>query len=131
MSPNNTVQPKMSTDAAILAREYITSWRLHDRARLDAVLADDCQVVESDGTEYSSRTAILQWLDQWIASGSKVEGWEICSILADETVAYAEWQFTCVCCGNRTSFPGASVFRIRNRKIASVIEYRREGRPNQ
>ena len=81
VSPNNTVQPKMSTDAAILAREYITSWRLHDRARLDAVLADDCQVVESDGTEYSSRTAILQWLDQWIASGSKVEGWEICSIL--------------------------------------------------
>ena len=120
----------MTADIESLVREYVAGWRRHDQSRISAIVTDDCEVVESDGTTYSGRTAILRWIDQWIESGSKVEQWEICSLLANEVAAYAEWQFTCLCRGNRTSFPGASVFRIRNGKIASVTEYRRDGTPN-
>lgn len=121
----------MSTQVEFLVREYVVGWRWHDKSRVAAVVADDCHVVESDGSEYSSRDAILRWLDHWVASGSKVEEWTISSLLADEAGACAEWQFTCVCCGNRSSFRGASVFRVRNGKITSVTEYRREKMPNQ
>jgi len=118
-------------NAESLVHEYIAGWRRHDRAHIGAVIAESCTVIESDGATYSGREAILQWMDRWISSGSKVEAWDITNLVADASAACAEWQFTCVCCGNRTSFAGASVFQMSNGKIVSVVEYRREGLPNQ
>lgn len=121
----------MAANVETLVREYVAGWRTHDRERIDGVISDSCIVVESDGTTFAGREEILRWMDRWIASGSEVESWDISSLVLAEASACIEWQFTCVCGGNRTSFPGASVFQIRGGKIVSVVEYRRKGWPNQ
>lgn len=120
----------MITQGEALVLEYIGAWRAHDRARLGAVLHEACVVVESDGTTYSSRDANLRWIDHWTSSGSAVEEWEIVSIIVSESAACAEWRFTCLCCGNRTSFRGASVYRFADGKIVAVTEYRGVTEPN-
>ena len=113
-----------------IVRTYIEGWRAHDRECVGAVLTETCLIVESDGTEYHGRAAILRWMDDWIASGSIVEGWTISRIVSDTKCAAVEWQFACLCRGNRTSFPGASLFQVEQGRISSITEYRREGRPN-
>jgi len=107
-----------------LVREYIAGWLTLNPSRIITVVADDCEVVESDSTRYSGKRAIMDWVLKWIKQGNKVEAWDITNLHATPYTVWMEWTFTCICGGVRSSFPGASVVHLRGGQIISISEYR-------
>lgn len=108
-----------------LVREYIAGWLTLNPSRIITVISDDCEVVESDGTRYAGKKAIMDWVLRWIKEGNKVESWDITNLHATPYTVWMEWTFTCVCGGSRSSFEGASVVHLAGGQITSIGEYQR------
>lgn len=113
--------------------EYFGGWKDRDSDRLLSALSDDVAIVECDGTAYHGLDRVHRWFADWHAEpvNGRVTAWEIRGVLFDDArcVATVEWDFSCVCYGQPSSFLGASVIEFDETGITRVREYRMDDGP--
>ena len=109
-------------------KAYFDSWLNRDIELFLSTLSDDVVIVECDSTTYRGIDRAHRWFSDWHAHpvNGRVTDWEILQILFDEAngVATVEWDFSCTCRGETSSFLGASMTTFAEGKIARVAEYR-------
>ena len=114
--------------AARTTEAYFDSWLKQDIELFLSTLSDDVVIAECDGAEYRGAGNASRWFTDWHAHpvNGRVTDWEILQILFDETsgVATVEWNFSCTCYGEMSSFLGASVIAFDGSRIVRIREYR-------
>lgn len=106
---------------------YIEGWCRHDADAILATLVDDCTVIESYGPVYRGADRVRQWISDWVGAGGRVQDWVITSQLEGQGFAVVEWTFTCIWNGERSTFDGVTVVRLRDGRIEYLREYRTDG----
>ena len=119
----------MNSEQAIRTIEaYFDSWLKQGIELFLSTLSDDVVIVECDGTTYRGIDRAHCWFTDWHADpvNGRVTDWEIHRILYDEPtgVATVEWNFSCTCYGETSSFLGASVIAFDGPRIVRIHEYR-------
>ena len=72
-----------------LLHEYVDGWRRRDIPAVLTTLADDCVIVEPDGTVHRGRDEIGDWMRQTVA---QLHDWQIISSAATGDLLVAEWE---------------------------------------
>ena len=116
-----------------LVEEYFGSRINRDLERLLSTLSDDVVIVECDGTAYHGVDQARRWFAEWHAGpvSGRVTDWETLRILFGEAngVATVDWDFSCVCHGEVSSFLGASVVKLGETTAVRIHEYRMDKDP--
>jgi hypothetical protein len=109
-----------------LAIAYANAWVAHDVDAIVALLTDDVVITTPHGTRISGATAVREWVAGFFASGAIVDDWTVRCLVTGEARAGYEWTFSRTIDCDRRSFDGASILTVRDGKIATLSEYRRE-----
>jgi ketosteroid isomerase-like protein len=116
-------------EAKRLIAAYVEGWRGDDLQKIVSALSPDCIVIESHGPTFRGLEAIRQWVENWIAAGSRVDRWDITSFHFLEDSATFEWDFECAADGQHYHIEGVSIVEFSAGKISAMREYRRTGPP--
>ncbi|GIF21474.1 hypothetical protein Ate02nite_42040 [Paractinoplanes tereljensis] len=106
-----------------LLHTYIDGWGRHDIAAVLAVLADDCQVIESHGPVHRGTDQVERWMRSWLATGGHIREWRITDSGAAGDLLMAEWEITRRWRGEESSFQGATICRTLGGRISYLREY--------
>jgi uncharacterized protein (TIGR02246 family) len=116
-------------EARQLVEAYVDGWRGNDSRKIVSSLSPDCIVIESHGPTFLGIEAIRQWVENWIAEGSRVDRWDITSFHFLEDAAAFEWDFECIAKGQHYHIEGVSIVEFSEGKISAMREYRRTESP--
>lgn len=106
---------------ALLA--YIEAWVANDPERIAGSVAEDCTVTECYGPVYRGRARVQQWALAWFTAGGIVHRWEVTDHFILDDREAVQWVFECTWDGNKSTFEGASISRVRNGQVLELREY--------
>lgn len=106
-----------------LVHAYVDGWIAADREKILRALDPDCVVIESYGPTYRGSEMVGRWIDSWFVGSNVVNSWDVTSLYIVGDACFFEWVFDCTFAGNRNSFEGASIARLREEKIVYLREY--------
>ncbi len=117
----------MTEDIAFnLVKQYMQGWEQNNLSLITSSLSENCIIVESHGPTYHGKEAVEKWFQYWIAAESKIQKWQLRSFYYchAQSIAFVEWDFSCVSNGNPYIFSGCSLYKINKNKINYIQEYR-------
>ncbi|MCC2667089.1 MAG: putative cytosolic protein [Gammaproteobacteria bacterium] len=109
-----------------LVQQYIEGWKQNNIQLITSCLNQDCIVIESHGPRYHGVSDIERWFAFWLKANSRVVEWNILSFsfCEKDQTAFCEFNFACISNDQKYAFPGVSVVKFSDRKIAFIHEYR-------
>lgn len=103
--------------------DYADAWIAADIDRLAALVAEDCVITECYGPVYRGRERVRQWAEAWFGAGGVVHRWDTHDHFAADDREAAQWTFECTWAGERSTFDGATVARVRDGLVLELREY--------
>jgi ketosteroid isomerase-like protein len=109
-----------------LVQRYMDGWRKNNLETITSCLINDCIVIESHGPTYHGIAEMARWFELWMEADSQINRWDVRSFYfcEKEQTAFFEWDFACVSNKVEYAFPGMSLIKCKNEKIAFIHEYR-------
>jgi hypothetical protein len=104
---------------------YVEGWKENNISKIISPLLMSCKVIESHGPTYYGINDIKKWFELWMEANSKIITWDIHSFYyCEDTTAIFEWEFHCISHQQHYAFPGITVVKYEQDKIAFLHEFR-------
>jgi hypothetical protein len=117
---------KLTKDQAHrIVHSYVQGWEDGNRDAILRDLAEDCAIVEAHGISHVGLVVIEPWLDNWLATGSRMDNWHINNFYfdRDEQTAFFTWKFTSTYEGAQDSSQGTSMVQFEGDKMILIKGY--------